>query len=266
LATLRRAALLDPGSPDIARNTVITLRGLRRFDEAIVEQTRRIRLVPESLGESFQLALLHYNARGSTKEADELLAGPIAERAGAGAAWARFNWALIKGDLAAAARLERELPEGATNNWQGAVLAAASGDPAGARARVEQQQTKLRARLMDEPENSTLWRDLGQIEALLGRKEEALTAARKALELIPESRDALVGPVNRWGLVVTLAWTGEKEEACRELGRLLAGPWQGTSPGCFVHELRTAPWLFPLKGYPAFEAIVNDPKNNAPLF
>ena len=93
-----------------------------------------------------------------------------------------------------------------------------------------------------------------------------MVAARHALELRPESRDALVGPVIRWGLVVALAWTGEKEAACAELSRLLAEPWQGSSPSCFVHELRTGPWLFPLKGYPAFEAILNDPKNNAPLF
>jgi len=266
LATLRRAAQLDPGSPDIARNTVISLRSMRRFDEAIIEQTRRVRLVPESLRESFQLAMLHYYARGSTQEGDALLAGPIAERAGADATGARLNWAMVKGDLATAARLERELPPADANSGRGAVVLAAMGDLAGARARVKDVPERLRARLVNEPENAALWSALGQIEALLGHKKEALAAARKALELMPESRDALVGPAIRWGLVVTLAWTGEKEEACTELRRLLAEPWQGSSPSCYVHELRKAPWLFPLKGYPAFEALLADPKNNQPLF
>jgi TolB-like protein/cytochrome c-type biogenesis protein CcmH/NrfG len=266
VATLRRAAQLDPGSPDIARNTVISLRAMRRFDEAIVEQTRRVRLVPESLRESFQLAMLHYYARGSTQEGDALLAGPIAERAGADATGPRLTWAMIKGDLATAARLERELPPADANSGRSAVVLAALGDLAGARARVKDVPERLRARLVNEPENAGLWSALGQCEALLGHKDEALAAARHALELMPESRDALVGPVIRWGLVVALAWTGEKEAACAELRRLLAEPWQGSSPSCFVHELRTGPWLFPLKGYPAFEAILNDPKNNAPLF
>ena len=266
LATLRRAVRLDPGSPDLARNTVISLRGLRRFDEAIVEQTRRVRLVPESLNESFQLAMLHYYARGSTQEGDELLAGPIAERAGADATGPRLTWAIVKGDLAAAVRLERELPQAATNSGRSAVVLAAMGDLAGARAKVKDVPGRLRARLVVEPENAALWSALGQIEALLGHKDEALAAARHALELMPESRDALAGPTHRWALVVALAWTGEKEAACAELSRLLAGPWQGSSPSCYVNELRTAPWLFPLKGYPAFEALLNDPKNNQPLF
>jgi tetratricopeptide (TPR) repeat protein len=213
-----------------------------------------------------QLAQLHYYARGSTKEGDELFAGPIAQRAGARATGARLFWAMQKGDLAAVARLEREMPPESGNNVRSAFALAAMGDLAGARARVEKLPERIRARLVNEPENSTQWNALGQAEAILGHKEEALAAAHKALELMPESRDALAGPGIRWGLVVALAWTGEKEEACTELKRLLAEPWQGTAPGPFVYELRNAVWLFPLKGYPVFEAILNDPKNNAPLF
>ena len=265
LASLRRAALLDPGSPEIARNLVISLRALRHYDEAIVEQTRRVHLLPESVRESFNLALLHFHARGSTKEADDLLAGPIAERGGADTTSRRRSWAAIKGDLATAARLDREYPDVAVDPWRSAVVAAAMGDLAGARARVEKMPATLRARLVNEPENTTLWAYLAQIEALLGHKDEALAAARKALELLPESRDALMGPYNRWGLVVALAWTGEKEAACAELSRLLERPWNGVTPSSNIHELKNAPWLFPLKGDPRFEAIVNDPKNNAPL-
>ena len=43
--------------------------------------------------------------------------------------------------------------------------------------------------------------------------------------------------------------------------RLLAEPSVGN-----IHEFKNGLWFAPLKGYPAFEAIVNDPKNNQPLF
>ena len=261
LASLHRAGLLDPGSPEIARNLVVSYRALRRYEEAIAEQARRVRLLPESLRESATLTLLHFNARGSTKEWDELLAGPIAERAGQGAVAARKIWAATKGDLATAARLERELPDVGLDPWHTAVVVAALGDLAGACARVEKVPAELRARLVNEPDNARVWADLAQIESLLGHKDEALAAAHRAVELIPESRDALVGAGMRMSLVTALAWTGDKEAACAELRRVLAAP-SNTN----VYELKSAPWLFPLKGYPEFEAIVNDPKNNAPLY
>ncbi|MBI2813204.1 MAG: TIR domain-containing protein [Opitutae bacterium] len=270
LASLRRASALDPASPEQARNLMVSLRAMRRYDDAIAEQARRVRLLPESLRESFELARLHFMARGSTREGDELLAGPIAARAKAAeAAGYRKHWATLKGDLATAARLEREAPgewgEVIGNNvgapWRAAVLLAAQGDLAAARARVEAVPAELRARLVNEPENIALWNNLALTESLLGHKGEALAAARQSLEIVPESRDSLVGTTGRWALAVALAWTGDKEAACRELGRLLAEPSVVN-----VHEIRSAPWLFPLKGYPAFEALLTDPKNNQPLF
>ncbi len=270
LASLHRAGLLDPGSPEVARNLVVSYRALRRYDEAITEQARRVRLLPESLRESFTLAWLHFNARGSTKEADELLAGPIAGRAGSAlAAGYRKLWAAAKGDLVTTAQLEREFPGewgdllafGRFAPWRGAVIAVATGDIAGARALVEKVPADLRSRLVNEPENSTIWINLALIESMLGHKDEALAAAHRSLELVPESRDTLSGTGSRSGLVVALAWTGEKEAACAELSRLLAEPSNAN-----VYELKKNPWLLPLKGDSRFEAIVNDPKNNAPLF
>ena len=269
LVNSRRASQLDPGSPELARLLQFTLRLLRRYDEAIAQQTQRVRLLPESLRESFELARLHYFANGSTKEGDELLAGPIAERTKpATAAGYRKFWAAIKGDLATATRLEHEFPNewgdglglGRFSVWRSAVVAAVAGDAAGARARAEKESAEMRARLATEPENYLVWANLAMVESMLGHPAEALAAARKSLELLPESRDALTGTTGRWALVVALAWAGEKEAACAELSRLFAEP-SNTN----VYELKNGPWLAPLKGDPRFEAIVNDPKNNAPL-
>ncbi len=57
------------------------------------------------------------------------------------------------------------------------------------------------------------------------------------------------------------AWNGEKEKALEGVARLLRTP-----NGYYVHELRAIPNLTPLQGDPRFEALLNDPKNNAPLF
>jgi TolB-like protein len=271
LANLRRAEELDPRSPDIARNLLISFRAMRRYDEAIAEQARRVQLLPESLREAYELARLHFLAHGSTREADELLAGPIAERAGpAVAAGYRKLWAATKGDLATALRLDREFPNewgetigtgGIFRPWAHVVVRAAAGDLSGARADAGSAVATLHDQLAAVPENPIKLINLALMESLLGHQAEALTAAHQSLALMSESTDSLVGAGMRTGLATALAWTGDKEAACAELRRLLAEPG-----GPNIHELKNAPWFTPLKGYPAFEQILADPKNNAPLY
>jgi hypothetical protein len=58
-----------------------------------------------------------------------------------------------------------------------------------------------------------------------------------------------------------LAWTGDKAAACTAIQHALV-----TSGNFNVHVFKNSPAFFPLKGDPKFEAILNDPKNNQPLF
>ncbi len=274
LVNLRRAAELDPGSAELARNLMISLQAMRRYSEAIVEQERRVRQLPESLRESFEVARLRYMASGSTQEGDELLAGPIAARAApAIAAGYRKLWAAMKGDLATVVRLDQEQPEAwapglgsgggspAEYAWNNAVVMAAQGDLAGARARVEKYPAELRARLVNEPQNTAVMVALAEIESLLGHKAEALAAVQQARAIMPESLDALSGRGPHTAVAYVLAWTGDKAAACAELRQLLATGGQLSIP-----SLKNGPWFAPLKGDPAFEALLADPKNNAPLF
>jgi len=274
LTNLRRAAELDAGSAELPRNLMISYVAMRRYPEAIVEQERRVRLMPESLRESFEVARLKYYLDGSTKEGDELLAGPIAARADpAVAAGYRKLWAALKGDLATATRLDKEFPEAwAPNLGSGsgspadfalnnAVVMAAQGDMAGARKRLEKYPAELRVRLANEPQNTVVLTQLAQIEALLGRKKEALAAVQQAQKLLPESLDPLSGRGPRLALAFVLAWTGDKPAACAELKQLLA---TGGQPNVFW--LKNGPWFAPLKDVLAFKTMLADPKNLAPVF
>ena len=81
------------------------------------------------------------------------------------------------------------------------------------------------------------------------------------MQRMPESLDALAARGPRFSLAFVQAWTGDQAAACTELKQLLA------MTGVYnVYALKNGPTLFPLTGYPAFEALLADPKNNQPLF
>ena len=151
--------------------------------------------------------------------------------------------------------------QGRFSKWQSAIVLAVAGDLPAARVRLEPVPGELRNLLVDQPKNSGIWANLARAEAVLGHKAEALAAAHQALELLSESNDTLSGTNSRAALIFVLAWTGDKDAACAEVRRILTEPSVAN-----VHEFKNSLWLAPLKGYPAFEAIVNDPKNNQPLF
>ena len=95
----------------------------------------------------------------------------------------------------------------------------------------------------------------------MGHFDEAFRLSRKAVELIPESRDAVDGPVYRYILAGMYAMHGDKDQAIAELRHLLTIPQQ-----YFVSVMRVDPTLANLRGDPRFEAMLADPKNNAPLY
>jgi TolB-like protein/Tfp pilus assembly protein PilF len=123
-----------------------------------------------------------------------------------------------------------------------------------AAARAEQEKV-----LEAQPDFGPSWCVLGLIDAGLGRKEEALREGRRALELLPVEKDALVGKYLLRYFAVIAAWVGEKDLACEQLAIAVRPPSNVT-----YGELKLLPWWDPLRGEPCFEKIVASlaPKGN----
>ncbi len=92
---------------------------------------------------------------------------------------------------------------------------------------------------------------LGLIDAGLGRKEDALREGRRAMELMPVTKDALNGVQMIEYFAVIAAWVGEKDLACEQLASGLRYP-SFESYGRY----KLLPWWDPLRGDPRFEKIV----------
>lgn len=110
-------------------------------------------------------------------------------------------------------------------------------------------------------DNTQLLRQAALLNAFLGRRDEALRLINHADELVPESKDARIGYNIRQVRTLVDAWTGDKAHAIAELKRLLG------LPGILnIHRMKIDPVYAPLWDDPRFQALVTDPKNNAPLF
>jgi hypothetical protein len=87
---------------------------------------------------------------------------------------------------------------------------------------------------------------------MLGQKEEAIAEGKRAVELLPESQDALDGPQGTAALAEICAWTGEFDEAFRLLDHLLAVPSNITVP-----MVKLDPAWDPLRQDPRFQALID---------
>ncbi len=101
---------------------------------------------------------------------------------------------------------------------------------------------------------------LGLIDAGLGRKEEAISEGRRAIELTPVARDAVHGTEIMRFLGVIYAWTGEKDLAIKQIAETLQIPSH-----LGYGELRLHPYWDPLRGDPRFEKLVEEAKKPVAL-
>ena len=268
LKELGRAAELEPRDLRFSHTLVQLSLGLDRYDEAAALQARISALFPESLIDLAQASTIPFLARGSRREGDAIIAGfkPPMRDQPAVVYW-RKQWARLVGDWAESIRLDdqqRYYDGFGESHWSQDISAAlvlwAHGDQAAARALAGQAILEGKAELAQKP-SATSWATLAGAYALVGDKAEALRCAQTAKDLTPEAKDAVAGAPLSVNFAQILAWCGEKDRALAELARLLRTPF-----GENIHVAKSSFGWLPLLDDPRFQALVNDPKNNAPLF
>ena len=107
----------------------------------------------------------------------------------------------------------------------------------------------MKQKIATHAESGEAWR----INTALGRKEEALSEGRRAVDLLPVQKDPVNGMVMIKYLAMIAAWVGEKDLACEQLATAVRCPTSGLDLSC--GELKLMPFWDPLRGEPCFEKI-----------
>ena len=101
---------------------------------------------------------------------------------------------------------------------------------------------------------------LALIDAALGNKQAALQEGRRAMELLPATKDAVDGEMLTAYFALIAAWAGEKDLALRQLE--LAASTPGASFIASYGVMKLLPFWDPLRGDPRFEQIVTSLASN----
>jgi len=150
---------------------------------------------------------------------------------------------------------EADEPFGGPSGWAEGLVARARGDKQKAQAAFAAAREKMQATRGDKPKDAPYFADIAKLDAGLGRKEEAIREARRAVELQPITKDSLNGPALVANLALIYAWTGERDRALEQLEKVATIPGQEHDAATYGDLLLNPCWD-DLRGDPRFDKIV----------
>jgi TolB-like protein/Tfp pilus assembly protein PilF/predicted Ser/Thr protein kinase len=258
---LERAGSLDPRNTETLQQIALSYGVLRRYSEEKSVLDRALAIEPNDVSTKVALAAVQFHWKADTRSLHQTIDSIGAARAGAlsSAADEGLSCAFAEHDAPAAksvldaigdtpltdysVHLNRQVIEG--------VIARMTKNDGNALAIFATARTQQEKKVEAEPNYGPALCVLGLIDAGLGRKEEAIREGRRAVELVPAEKDALVGPTMVKYLAMIAAWIGDKDLACQQLAIAIRPP-STVSYG----QLKLLPFWDPLRGDPRFEKIV----------
>jgi TolB-like protein/class 3 adenylate cyclase/Tfp pilus assembly protein PilF len=258
---LERAIELDPQNPAVLDQLAGNYRYLRRYADEKRVYDRAIAITPRDAALRASRAAIELNWHADPLPLISTIEAHVAEDSSEAKhlAYAWIRGALCKRDYDGARRAMDALPiDGCYDDnipfprsWCEGVVAQLRGDKAAASAAFSNARAEAAKLVAEQPDYAEGLCVLGMADAALGHKEEAIREGRRAVELMPVSKDAIRGPLLIQYLAVIYAWTGEKDLAVEQLSLAARIP----SLLSYGH-LRLHPYWDPLRGDPRFEKIV----------
>jgi TolB-like protein/Tfp pilus assembly protein PilF len=266
--SLQRALALDPRNFFILQQIALSYQEFRQFRAMAAALDRALALIPRDLDTRVTRALVDLEWRADPRPLRESIRTILTENSATAsdlaAQW--FYLALCERDPTAVTQSLAAIPDSGTavdlnfpRSWCEGLAARSKGDVATAQAAFLAAHAELERTVKEQPGYAPALCVLGLIDAALGRKEEAIREGRRAIELLPITKDSIDGAELVKYMGAIYAWCGEKDLAIEQIAATLKIP-STLSYG----NLKLHPNWDALRGDPRFEKIVTDlaPKNS----
>ena len=265
VANLKKASELDPRYGRLVGEIGDTYVFLRNYPEAERYYDRAISLAPDVLVFYSKKAGLYLRWEGSTEKAQAVLQEALEKIKSAeepSIANSLVNIDVFDGNYQEA--LDRlSLKSEYIDNWayfiprdlQHAIIYRYMNKKESAQTYYEFAQRILESKIEEQPQDARSHSSLGIAYAGLGRKEDALREGKLAVELLPVSKEAMVGTFRVEDLAHIYVMVGEFDAAIDQLEYLLSIQSKLSIP-----LLRLDPVWDPLRDHPRFKKLLEGGK------
>jgi TolB-like protein/class 3 adenylate cyclase/Tfp pilus assembly protein PilF len=258
---LERAIEVDPQNAAVLQQLANSYLFLRRYADQKRVFDRAIAVAPNDMALRASRAEVelnwHADPRPLTSTVDDIVAGDPGEAKNIAFLWLRG--CLCTRDFECAQRAMDALPiDGGYDDiipvprsWCEGVVTQLRADKAAANGAFTNARAEAARLVAGQPDYAEGLCVLAMADAALGHKEEAIREIRQAIELLPVTKDAIIGSLLVKYLALIYTWTGEKDLALEQLTIAT------TLPGSLSYgDLRLHPYWDPLRDDPRFEKIV----------
>ena len=262
VAAFERAMRFDPRNPDAPAYAAFTLLRLRRDEQAMRAFDRAIELAPNNHMVRVIKGHTYLRWQGTPDSlAAVLRTVPPNWDPNGMTTWARYTVLRVQRRHADALAMLDASGSGLSRDglvYQPTFLMRAQayealGEAAKARAHYNAARAMLADSVKAHPGDASIRVTLGLAEASLGRKQDAVREARRAMELVPLSSNSTAATAFMGGAVEVFGRAGELDAAFELLELLLAMP---AGREVTVAFLRVWPGFDPLRKDPRFDRLL----------
>jgi TolB-like protein/Tfp pilus assembly protein PilF len=261
IKNLERAVELDPRNTNVLQQLANSYLCLRRYADAERVLDRAIAVDPkDSNTRAFRSGIelrWHADPRPLRSTIETIITADPSEGKNIAQLW--LEGSLCARDFEGATRALAALPIAGCYEdriplpraWCEGVVARLGDDNAAAHSAFTTARAEAAKMVGNQPDYPEGLCVLGLADAALGHKEDAIREGRRAVELLPVTKDSIIGAMLVKNLALIYAWTGERDRAFEQLSIA------AKLPGLLSYgELRLHPNWDSLRDDPRFEQIV----------